>query len=334
MLSMGFLYLILRKDITAPTAELVLVMRVKGRKAEHRINRFIRDKVINVLCHHGHPVRLQALARTGFEIYSAPRVQKDVRKYFLMFYKEIPPNLHFYEKPHGDCVIIRGENCDIDEVGNPWPLYNPHAKVVVFDDYPHLLACRPKPKYWKVIHRPIDTDLFRPLGLKRKGFAVVRSELGARKKTIADMEVYLELKDRYDFKTYGTSYLPGSLCDEFVPHYETPKLYNQIKVGVEVVPDNVNFASMEMMACETPVVHLRPRKMRQEVIIDGYNGFLPKDLEEMCECIDLLLKDEKLRRLMGQRARNTILGSFNVDQYVISYRNLIEKVWELKCSAK
>lgn len=65
---------------------------------------------------------------------------------------------------------------------------------------------------------------------------------------------------------------------------------------------------LEAMAANLPVIAFRPNKdfitASDEVISDGLDGFLVKNVNEMAEKIELLLENEKLRSEMGENALN------------------------------
>src|SRR6266571_910223 len=54
-------------------------------------------------------------------------------------------------------------------------------------------------------------------------------------------------------------------------------------------------------------------------IENGVNGFLVSSVEEAAECIARLLKDEKLREEMGQKARETVREKFLLTRYLEQY---------------
>ena len=57
-------------------------------------------------------------------------------------------------------------------------------------------------------------------------------------------------------------------------------------------------------------------------IENGVNGFLVSSIEEAAECIVRLLKDEKLRKEIGQKARETVREKFLLTRYVEQYLDL------------
>ena len=74
----------------------------------------------------------------------------------------------------------------------------------------------------------------------------------------------------------------------------------------------------EAMWKGTPVIGGNVGGIRYQ-IENGVNGFLVSSVEEAAECIVRLLKDEKLREEMGQKARETVREKFLLTRYVEQY---------------
>lgn len=83
-------------------------------------------------------------------------------------------------------------------------------------------------------------------------------------------------------------------------------------------------ALLEAMSCGCAVVSTATC-MIPEVIESGRNGILCKDPAEMNEAIKVLLKDQQLRRHLGERARQTILDRFSLDQFVSRWNDIFQK---------
>jgi glycosyltransferase involved in cell wall biosynthesis len=68
-----------------------------------------------------------------------------------------------------------------------------------------------------------------------------------------------------------------------------------------------------------------------EVVTDGETGFLSPvgDVDKMAADSSRLLSDEKLRREMGQRARESAIGRYRTDvvipQYIDFYEEILRK---------
>ncbi len=77
----------------------------------------------------------------------------------------------------------------------------------------------------------------------------------------------------------------------------------------------------EAMWKGTPVIGGNVGGIRYQ-IENGFNGFLVSSIEEAAECIGRLLKDEKLREAIGQKARETVREKFLLTRYVEQYLDL------------
>jgi glycosyltransferase involved in cell wall biosynthesis len=86
-------------------------------------------------------------------------------------------------------------------------------------------------------------------------------------------------------------------------------------------------AVLEAMASGKPVVATNTGGI-QEVVIEGKTGFLlpPPNMEKMSERISLLLKDETLRRNMGQNARQGLDFNFSLGNMIRNTESIYENV--------
>jgi glycosyltransferase involved in cell wall biosynthesis len=66
----------------------------------------------------------------------------------------------------------------------------------------------------------------------------------------------------------------------------------------------------------------------QEIVEDGENGLLvpPRHPEEITKAILRLIRDPKLRRDLGERARKTVLERYTAEKVVNQYIEIFEKV--------
>ena len=94
--------------------------------------------------------------------------------------------------------------------------------------------------------------------------------------------------------------------------------------------ESFGLAALEAMACEVPVIASRVGGV-PEVVTDGETGFLSKvgEVEKMAEDAARLLTDEKLRREMGKRARESAISRYRTDiiipQYIEFYERVLQK---------
>jgi N-acetyl-alpha-D-glucosaminyl L-malate synthase BshA len=91
--------------------------------------------------------------------------------------------------------------------------------------------------------------------------------------------------------------------------------------------ESFGLAALEAMACEVPVVASRVGGL-PEVVTDGETGFLSPvgDVDKMAVDAARLLADEKLRREMGQRARESAIDRYCTDCVIPEYIKFYEQV--------
>jgi len=81
------------------------------------------------------------------------------------------------------------------------------------------------------------------------------------------------------------------------------------------------------MACDVPVIASRVGGV-PEVVTDGETGFLSAvgDVGKMAGDAVQLLANEKMRREMGRRARESAIGRYRTDVVIPQYIDFYEKV--------
>ena len=91
--------------------------------------------------------------------------------------------------------------------------------------------------------------------------------------------------------------------------------------------ESFGLAALEAMACEVPVVASRVGGV-PEVVTDGETGCLSAigDIEKMSADAALLLSDERLRREMGARARESAVSRYNTDLVIPQYIKFYERI--------
>jgi N-acetyl-alpha-D-glucosaminyl L-malate synthase BshA len=110
-----------------------------------------------------------------------------------------------------------------------------------------------------------------------------------------------------------------------------PRIVDYLSVSdVLLLPseqESFGLAALEAMACEVPVIASRVGGI-PEVVTDGETGFLSNvgDVDKMADDAVRLLKDEKLRRAMGQRARESAISRYRTDVVIPQYIDFYEKV--------
>lgn len=111
----------------------------------------------------------------------------------------------------------------------------------------------------------------------------------------------------------------------FIDDYELVKLYYRADVCVvpSVWDEPLGLVVLEAMATKTPVVVTRKGGIPLAVK-DGVNGFFirPRNSKEIVDKVSLLLKNESLRKKIGERARQTILERFTWEKIAHRYERM------------
>jgi len=105
---------------------------------------------------------------------------------------------------------------------------------------------------------------------------------------------------------------------------DIPRLLSIIDVFVLTsLWEGLPISVLEAMASSKPVVATHTGGI-QEVVIEGKTGFLipPRNIKEMAKRLVLLLKDENLRRNMGENARQSLNFNFTLTNMVKNTENL------------
>jgi len=91
--------------------------------------------------------------------------------------------------------------------------------------------------------------------------------------------------------------------------------------------EGISLTLLEAMSTELPVVATDVGG-NPEVVADGVTGFIvpPQDPEAMAEKLLLLVRDEELRRQMGQAGRERVLERFSITETTERYEELYRSV--------
>ena len=90
------------------------------------------------------------------------------------------------------------------------------------------------------------------------------------------------------------------------------------------------FALTEAMAAGLPAIGFRSCPAVNEIIIDGYNGFLCDDgIDDFAEKMKILMQNEELRKQMGQNAKES-MKKFAPEKIWNQWENLIKEIIKTK----
>lgn len=108
----------------------------------------------------------------------------------------------------------------------------------------------------------------------------------------------------------------------FVPRDELPPFYSAADVFVNMRPDEAfGKVFIEAMACGTPVIGRKESPGPEEVIQNGWNGYLVRDAEELGSVLRMLLKN---RRLLAKMSKNCVKFVQKHYTYEHAYQRLKE----------
>jgi len=91
--------------------------------------------------------------------------------------------------------------------------------------------------------------------------------------------------------------------------------------------ESFGLAALEAMACEVPVIASRVGGL-PEVVTDGETGYLSPvgDVDKMAADAARLLADDKARREMGRRARESAITRYRTDVVIPQYIEFYEQI--------
>lgn len=116
---------------------------------------------------------------------------------------------------------------------------------------------------------------------------------------------------------------PANGVSDLVRHYREAGVFINTSL-VSPIPTVV----LEAMSCGCAVVSTATC-MLPEVIEHGKNGLMSNDPKELTAYCQLLLKDEKLRRQLGESARETIVTKFSMAAFVENWRRVFKQASEI-----
>jgi len=119
-------------------------------------------------------------------------------------------------------------------------------------------------------------------------------------------------------------------CHLFGPTTDVKHEY--LNSSVFVLPsrfEGFGLVLIEAMACGVPVVSFDCENGPRSIITDGFDGFLisPFDVEAFAEKVILLMKDENLRREMGENARRSA-AKYDIDIVGQQWKQLFDELMQ------
>jgi glycosyltransferase involved in cell wall biosynthesis len=172
-----------------------------------------------------------------------------------------------------------------------------------------------------VIHHSVDTELFVQSDVEKTGkvLSVVNDFINRDYccNYSGWQRITKDLPVRVVGNTPGLSE-PAKDVNELVLEYQQASVFLNTST-VSPVPTSL----LEAMSCGCAVVSTATC-MIPEIIENGVNGFISNDEAELRSFTEDLLKDEKLRKSIGQKARETILEKFSEDKFINNWNKMFD----------
>jgi glycosyltransferase involved in cell wall biosynthesis len=117
----------------------------------------------------------------------------------------------------------------------------------------------------------------------------------------------------------------------FVPRRKLIEKYSEHDIYVHPsLSESFGVAVLEAMAAGLPVVASNIPNLN-EIIVHGKTGFLfkPKDVEDLAEHISILIENDKLRRIIGLKAREHVLKHYDWKVIALKWLEVYKHAIEL-----
>lgn len=314
---------------------------------------------LNILCGCTHERYETHLAKTGHNFYA---YQHDGFKEWHENYAKIPANYHILDKSKGEKQLPVNVDFDLVLSQNKFGQFQVLSQIAQSLHLPlvSLEHTLPVPMWtpnilencrlmrgninvfisdysigqWKwtsrgdtqVIRHGIDTELFKPdsklLFSARRPVLLSIVNDWINRDWCCNFRGWERIVNGLPVQVYGNTKgfsRPTQTVEELVGAYQNHKIFLNTST-ISPVPTSL----LEAMACGCACVSTATC-MIPEVIEHGVNGLISNDEKELREFCELLLKDDKLARELGKKARETIVSRFNENRFIEEWKQVFEK---------
>lgn len=174
-----------------------------------------------------------------------------------------------------------------------------------------------------VIKHGVDTELFNPGNRVRYPRILSVVNRWIERDYCCGYNIWKRVTDKLPVFPVGDTpglSLPAKNTNELVEMYQSSAVFINTST-VSPVPSSL----LEAMSCGCAVVSTATC-MIPEIIIDGYNGFISNDENELREKTIFLLKNPSVAQNLGKNARDTILSQFSLERFVKDWNSLFERL--------
>lgn len=216
-----------------------------------------------------------------------------------------------------------------------------HAKAVVAGN--HFLArfARDAGSDVTILPTPVDPDRYVPRAERESrppGFVIGWLGVSQNQKYLKPLRnVFKRLYERFPFLSVKivSEKFPVDLG---VPTVQKP--WNQesesrdiasFDVGIMPLPDNLwawgkcGYKLIQYLASGVPVV-ASPVGLNLDIVREGWNGFLARDLPDWEDTLARLIQDPEMARDLGKRGIEDVRSRFSIRAYASAYLDLLRRV--------
>jgi glycosyltransferase involved in cell wall biosynthesis len=177
-----------------------------------------------------------------------------------------------------------------------------------------------------VIHHGIDIESFKPLQIEKQNHILSVANDFINRDYCLNFSGWKRVTDGLNRKVIGDT---EGLSEAAKSTEELIEEYNKCSVffnssTLSPIPTSL----LEAMSCGCAVVSTATC-MIPSVIQNGVNGFISNDESELRKYLELLLKDEELRKTIGNNARTTILEKFSEIVFINNWNTIFNETYEV-----
>ena len=310
---------------------------------------------LNILCMPCHERYDSGLCRTGHNFYSfrVPNIVKDWNKTF----SKVPANYVLLNPERGDDQIPLGVDFDLVLSANKFGQFqiavqiarSLHLPLVSLEHTLPMESWPPKQiadlkemrghinvfiseysrKRWgwgadeaEVIHHGIDSDTFSPDSSAKKNHLLSVVNDWMNRDWCCGFRLWQQVSQQLPVRVVGDTpglSKPADSVAELVGEYQASQVFLNTSL-ISPVPT----ALLEAMACGCACVSTATC-MIPEIIVNGVNGFISNDPNELRSYCSKLLANPSLCRRLGTAARETILERFSMTTFVERWNNVFDR---------
>lgn len=178
-----------------------------------------------------------------------------------------------------------------------------------------------------VVHHSVDIDLFKPMDCEQSTDILSVVNDFKNRDYCCNYQGWERITQGLSVKLVGDNpglSEPAKNPEELVKEYQKSKIFLNTST-ISPVPT----ALLEAMACGCAVV-TTATCMIPTIIVNGVNGFMSNNEGELRHIIEKLLQSEKLRKEIGNQARQTIVEKFSEQQFINKWNNIFDMAYGAK----